>query len=573
MRPRIPARLSGELVQLGVLLPWAARASSSTAVGREEGGQRRGREEGAVNRRLPLYPDERHIQQKAQGSNNTSDPDEFFAGGASSTTNARAKAASSSDAEPPKSSFGALRESRDSTEDSRSLPCIPKPPPTVVHLLLSKPHPPAPSQIFAHLPSSPQDLNKASGELLISYSAHMGDYKTQKSTIDLLVKRRLVPLGYKKRIKIRGRDKVQTSKQGIWEMRANEWALRRWPPIESLEDEGRYTTSQLLGRLHHLLLYGEAPTFEFALKLLCNASDHINDSPSVKGKERERQGGEVDVLNLYLAYAPRLAPADSLLSTFASAFPSNRLNRQSLHLSILSLLSPPSPAAQAHQVTPKQVLAMLETFLSKGILPGLETWRHIGKFATKFGIKDLGKVGWEGWFGSLGYAEARALLGPLSYFPNSIFDGELGADEQGAEDQDSWQLRFQHLGVQKTRWARIVGRMEKKGWVQKSEAGEGRWGYVWKDAKGPVVGEVVGKQEPTETQGLTEPRQEKEEKDESEGKEESKAAKGDVRKPHQRDLRTLLFRPRNPYYPRVPQVAQRHIQSLRPGAPSPPPSS
>ncbi|WVQ74835.1 hypothetical protein IAR50_004442 [Cryptococcus sp. DSM 104548] len=570
MRPRIPARLSGELIQLGVLLPWAARASSSTAVLREEDGQRRGRGGSAAKRRLLLYPvvsGERNTRDQAQKSNIMPERDEFFVGETSSTAQTtRAGAASRNNEESPKSSFIAPSENGSSAEASGSLSRMAKAayPPTIVHHLLSKPCPPPPSQIFAHLPSSPSDLNQVSGELLISYSARMGDYKTQKSTIDLLVRRRLVPLGYKKQMKIRDREKIKTGKKGVWEMRGNEWALRKWAPIESLEDESKYTTLQLLGRLHHLLLYGEAPSLEFALRLLRNAIDHPTDSPSPKGKERERETGELDVLNLYLAYAPWSAPADSLLSTVSSFSPSTKPNQQSLHLSILSLCSPPSPATQAHQVTQKQILAMLKKFTSMGVLPGLETWRHIAKFATKFGIRDLGRVGWEGWFGTLRYAEARSLLGPLSCPP------EPRSSEEFGDGPGRCTIKFAHIGVHRTRWARILEKMEKKGWVQKSEAGERRWGYVWKDADAeePVAGQLTEEkmQEPGEKKGMVECGEEK-------GG--NKAVKGDVRKPapHQRDLRTVLLRPRSPSSPRVSQVAQRHIQSLGPHPPSPPPSS
>ncbi|KIR51603.1 hypothetical protein I315_05826 [Cryptococcus gattii Ru294] len=419
MPPRIPIRHCVELVQLGALLPWAARASSSTAT---------------------------HQLEKAG------------ADGAGEASGSKWK------------SKAKLRRplqdvSRNPIIQQSSKPEAVKH--TIVHRLLAQLNPPKPDEILSHLKANPPDLTRSAGELLIAYSKRCGDLRTQKDVLRLMIDRRILSLGHAKR----ARDMKKNKKAGGWKVRPNWWAMQTLPPVEFIPDSSRYTMSQLFGRLHHLLLLSEAPSFDHAWKLLENATDF---EPFGKGKAKETRLEDIALLNLYLAYLkppPRSVASPSTLLDQYLLFSSQLPNRQSLHLSIKALLSSPATYSQKTEVIPAEVISTISRFMDFQIPPGLETWRQIADYALSYRLRKLGQMSWEGWFDcfhSSGFSQLYSLS------PDQV-NVKLGV-----------RVKFERLGTQKKRWTKILRRMESKHWVEKVEGSDAdtlkgnRWGYIWK---------------------------------------------------------------------------------------------
>ncbi|WVO17755.1 hypothetical protein L204_105453 [Cryptococcus depauperatus] len=339
---------------------------------------------------------------------------------------------------------------------------------TIVHRLLSTPNPPLPSAILIHLLNHPSHLTRSSGNLLIAYAKRFNDVKTQKSSLQLMIDRNIVPLGH------RGRLKSMRNEKGLKrnDERIKWWAGKMWSPIPALEDPQRYTTDQLLGRLHHLLINKEAPCFEKAWTLLGNATD-FRPTLYGKGKEKERNSlsySGLALLNLYMSYLdmlPQFSPLD-LLNTYQSltTFPPNR---QTLHLSVLSVL-PYEIKMEVEQVT-ANVLSIISRFANLNITPDLETWRYMGRFAVFHDIRDLGKLAFEGWF---------AILPQTPSAPVSSFTFE-GLEYKAVGEP---RMVFYHTGTRKKRWGRVLERMKEKGWVTEVDKTRESWGYVWKNDAG-----------------------------------------------------------------------------------------
>lgn len=309
-----------------------------------------------------------------------------------------------------------------------------------------------------------------------------------------MIDRRILSLGHAKR----ARDMKRNKRAGGWKVRPNWWAMQTLPPVEFIPDSSHYTMSQLFGRLHHLLLLGEAPSFDHAWKLLENATDF---EPMGKGKAKETRLEDTVLLNLYLAYLktpPRSVASPSTLLEQYLLFSSQAPNRQTLHLSIKALLSSPATYSQKVKVIPAEVISMISRFMNFQIPPGLETWRQIADYALNYRLRKLGQMAWEGWFDCF-HSSGHSQLYSLN--PNQV-NVKLGV-----------RVKFERLGTQKKRWTKILRRMELKHWVEKvggnaTEALAGdRWGYVWKgggnystapDVENVLEGRREGKEEVSE---------------------------------------------------------------------------
>ncbi|OXG16920.1 hypothetical protein C366_03715 [Cryptococcus neoformans Tu401-1] len=449
MPPRIPIRHCVELVQLGVLLPWAARASSNSFC---------------------------HQVEKRDANS---------AGEASG------------------SKWKSRTKPRRSLLDVSKNSIIQQPfesetvQPTVVHRLLAQLSPPQPDEILSHLKANPSELTRSAGELLIAYSKRCGDFRTQKDVLRLMIDRRILSLGHAKR----ARDMKRNKRAGGWKVRPNWWAMQTLPPVEFIPDSSRYTMSQLFGRLHHLLLLGEAPSFDHAWKLLENATDF---EPVGKGKGKKTRLEDTALLNLYLAYLKpplrSVASPSTLLEQYL-LFSSQPPNRQTLHLSIKALLSSPATYSQKVKVIPAEIISIISRFMDFQIPPGLETWRQIADYALNYRLRKLGQMAWEGWFDCFRSSGISQLY---SLSPNQI-NVKLGV-----------RVKFERIGTQKKRWTKILRRMELKQWVEKVEgtatealAGD-RWGYVWKgsgnssaspDVENVLEKKMEGKEEVPEKKG------------------------------------------------------------------------
>ncbi|WVQ81943.1 hypothetical protein IAT38_004070 [Cryptococcus sp. DSM 104549] len=519
MPPRLPVRHPVELVHLGVLLPWAARTSSTATAAAS-----------ALAHASPAGP-------SGIDANDVVEP---IAG------------------------------------PSTPLPPPPRPrlPPTSpIQHLLTLPSPPPPRIILQHLIDNPNDLTRPAGELLASYARRVHDIKAERGVWELMVRRKVVPVGMARKarfshewqagegFRIRpwqwsdvsmalGKGKTSANAKLKTKptlppepaTKTNHWASRIWPPLESLPSDRQYTVAQLMGHLHFLLLMGKPPEFEDAWKLLPQAVDHQATLDACgrrkrKGKRRDDEWGKsekddagapgLNLFNLYLAYPP--CPVAELTTAYLtrSAVPPNR---QSIHLTILALLStplppnfpdpPPTPPSRSRKPTPtsspapdpapplspveiaSKVISTLDFYLSQRATPHLDTWRHIAQFAVFHELKALGRLAFEAWFAALEGVEREVARAWAEEDKAGVKEeaalkgGAGGAGEPSTSStptptptttSEPPRFVFTGFGTKKRRWTKIVHAMVEKGWVEELEEKKdtkGRWGYAWKTGVG-----------------------------------------------------------------------------------------
>ncbi|WWD18994.1 hypothetical protein CI109_103451 [Kwoniella shandongensis] len=504
MTSRLPSRGYTNLVELGFLLPWAARALSGSSRSATKTSE-------AVGRPSLEQP-------WASSSTLTSDQ------GSSSTNQLnRTRLRQRRPLLPPtypKSPRPAILEEMphlesptlrssltSSSSSSTSIPKSPKPN-SVIHHALSFPNPPPASDLFITLRAHPAHLTLTSGTLLAHYARRTGDMKTEREIYRLMNQRRISPLE-RGGLRSKGKQRMGTgedepdpysihsmpssdSTKRKYTIRPNRWAMKAFPPIDKLASR-TYTTVELLRHLHHLILEGEPPDFGEAMGLLDTTTDS-SGSKAEEGENGKKDGyGGLKMLHLYLAYTPRPThpthdPLD-LLSTYQAQF-SQLPNRQTLHLIVLSILSSTTPSPTKSPVNPDDapplskstpeeydeqinlLLATISLFQRRYRLsPGPETWRHIALHSTRHDLPALAQIAWEGWYAAIRKME----------------DGGIGPDEErkgggmGKKDEEEVRIRFKRLGTMKRRWSRAMAIMEEKGWVTKSdeETEDENWGYRW----------------------------------------------------------------------------------------------
>ncbi|KAK8854858.1 hypothetical protein IAR55_003597 [Kwoniella newhampshirensis] len=529
MTPRLPSRGYTNVVELGFLLPWAARASSGSS-------------------RSPLYSS----QAKTQPSNHRND-----AVSSSSSSVYQSETAASSSRTPRPPSRARLRPPllppsyrksprpdilQDVPPFSSSAPTSivnePSSSPTsisfqprsksLIHETLLHPNPPPASALFLTLRAHPSHFTLSSGSLLAEYARRTGDMRTEREIYRLMNQRRISPLG--RRLSIpnssslssKGKQKMDDEeidplsaysspsdknagkKKYKSVKRPNRWAIKDLPPLDKLTST-RYTTEELLRHLHYLILEGDAPDFGDALGLLDTTTDNdqarTTSGAGLDGKKVGYAG--LRMLHLYLAYLSRLSPSDEiagdvtvqldpldLLSTYQAHW-SQPPNRQTLHLFILSILSSSRPPTRAttrlsspsnetlfsSEPTPadcKQqtelLVATISLFRQYRLPPGPETWRHVALHALQHDLPLLCQIAWEGWFASIRLEQERD-------------DGGLMGDKN--ETKAEVRIRFRRIGTMNKRWRRVVHMLEEKGWVKnmrsvgEGAAGRRLWGYSW----------------------------------------------------------------------------------------------
>ncbi|WVR07445.1 hypothetical protein IAU60_004486 [Kwoniella sp. DSM 27419] len=518
MKPRLPARPL-ELVQLGVLLPWARPTAGKVRSRTSAEGSTR-----PLSTRIALGP-----AGPAVG------PDQ-----PESSRMAAARACRSDAQQLCESLYthgGAIGRPMTLTRGGpagKSRPHVPAA--SFIHRVLAHPNPPEPAKLLLHLRAYPRLLTVASGTALATYAERVDDMATYKQVWRMMIEQRLAPLGsfrHLTRLKHRrewSRPRGSVAKgieDGVsdepdpyfsivkkpvkrrYAVRPNTWAMKSLPPLEHLPP--RPTALEYVRHTHHLLLERCAPRLETALDVLasqrgletqCTVEPNADDSPSY-----QEGYNSMKMLDLYLAYLPSLRrkgdtdpvdPLEMIDVYLAKTGTRARINKQTLHLSVKALLDSapirdthpgalkedtngpgdsrppldpisrdfaPNKAALVLKALIHRTLAIISHFQSEhGIHAGPETCRILASFALHRNLVDVAKKAWEGWYDAVNRLERQVVR-------------DLEREREGAVGhvpaETELRIRFRRVGSIRRRWRESVRRrFEKKGWVKRIEVGE-----------------------------------------------------------------------------------------------------
>ncbi|KAK4689493.1 hypothetical protein P7C73_g612, partial [Tremellales sp. Uapishka_1] len=297
---------------------------------------------------------------------------------------------------------------------------------------LRRPRPPPPHRVLAELSSQPSLLTLAGGRLLRRYADRVNDGKVSRATVALLARERIGGSVENHRpAERRQKVKIKPTK------RPNKRLLLLHPPLATLPDHP--TPTQTLQHIHHQLLQSpsrSAPPLDTNLVSSLSPDDRLS------------------LLHLYIAYSP------SPLS-FLPHIP--HPTRQTLHLLVLSLLRSSRPT-----VTDLQVI-----FERCAVQPGLETWRHVARYAYGANDDQLAEYAYRNWR----ISDARTKGGRQRKGKGV---GEEERDDRGGGQLDEGgDIRFGHLGQNRARWIKLMNKYEDRGWIRRI-----RLEWVWTGREG-----------------------------------------------------------------------------------------
>ncbi|WWC71614.1 uncharacterized protein I206_105572 [Kwoniella pini CBS 10737] len=417
MPPRLPSRQCVELVQLGFLIPWAGKRSTHTPTSTST----------STNATGPTSPTEQHAES---------------------------------------SKMALQRRQGLSTEY-----------PSIIHQYLSSPNPPSPSSLLLMLRSRHQHLTLSAGQALSVYCVRMGDLKSYRRVWKLMSENRVAPIAmvlnnmakkFPHRSKVIDTDSVSKSTKfgnsfdvlrhfvsEKYKFRPNRWAVKMFPPTSTIS-RMRYRKVELLNHLHYLILQGESPTFKESISLFRESIDY---------RDSENLYENINFLNLHLAYLHRLPEQDSekidgldLVEIYQKEFPSAKLNKQTLHLLIKSLMQ--------SQNQENKILACLSYFIrDHNIIPGPETFRILARYSTYLRSDELAHVAWQGWI------ESMKQLNKSQPFQKRKFNFPVDNVKETTIDvqQEIPRIRFHRFGNMNKRWTGIIDLYKGVGWITQHE--------------------------------------------------------------------------------------------------------
>ncbi|WWC90789.1 uncharacterized protein L201_005726 [Kwoniella dendrophila CBS 6074] len=456
MPPRLPSRQCVELAQLGFLLPWMGRPTSHTL----------------------------------SASSGTSSTNHAESSRMALVRNASTAVYTKSLSRQQNQHSTLTRQYNTSLKHNVQ-------PLSIINEHLSSPNPPPPSTLLTLLQADLEQLTISSGKALSQYCIRMGDLKTYRAIWNLMGKKRVIsaslvrkqlsqriPFQFQMKRKVSESNKeklyvnlsstkvgdIAKSKNSI---RPNIWAVNMYPPLPVLSSK-QYTKQELINHIHHLILQRESPDFQESLGLLKLSVDWKD----VTLNKYENLG----LLHLYLAYNNKLTYMKEdrldgleLVYTYLEEFKCAKINKQTLHLLVKSIISIPSPSATVTQLDSleNRMLAIISYFLDKfKITPGPETFRILAKFAFDFRLDKLAEFTWEGWNNSLNELSLSLSSSQNSnpYIRSPSYTSPAYSTQyQNNNPNQDLRIRFKRIGNKQKRWTNVIRSYEEIGWIIRSQ--------------------------------------------------------------------------------------------------------
>lgn len=251
----------------------------------------------------------------------------------------------------------------------------------------------------------------------------------------------------------------QTEDELYLRKKANQWALKQWPPDPLGDHDVDPSTNeahQALCRIHHLLLYSSI-TFDDAMRILGQSSQNSPTASDV-----------LSTLHLFIAYhhlqrsKTQRDTVFDILRRFERLYPSIKPTRQTLHLLCLHYLH---PLAISGDVTRQQVNTTIDHFRTvHSVSPGLETLRLIMTWCCRSKDRGLAKKIWLQWWEEFERQAKR-----------------LDSFESGLDTVEPREITFKfgRIGLYAARWLALARRLEKKGWIVEVSDQEENGLFTW----------------------------------------------------------------------------------------------